>query len=369
MLLVTVLALSGTQIFPSAALAQAARPAPAVVVEAVGEAPANTAPARNARIEAIEAVDIRPRVQGFIDKIAFAPGAYVQEGDLLFAIEPGRYEAALAAADAQVARAEAVLRQADDALERATGLVGRNVAARTTLEDAQAAFDIATADLAAARAARATAALDLSYTRITAPISGRIGLPTQTIGNFVGPETGTIARLVQTDPVRAVFSLAEGEVVTLRQQAAQGRVASYDNFRLELRLANGEILPQLGRIEFLDPEVDPATGTVAVRALFDNPGEILTPGQFAAVTLRNQNAANVLVVPQSAVLQDREGRFVFVLDQGDIAHLRRVATGAKIGDLWAVTSGLELGESVVVQGAHRLADGMAVAPADKGVAQ
>jgi membrane fusion protein, multidrug efflux system len=339
------------------------RPPPVVFVQTVSNAVTEPPTEDIGRVEALEAVDIRARVSGFIENVAFKAGAFIKQGDTLFVVEPGRYQAAVAAAKAQLARAEASREQALKSRDRNAQLVRRNAVARVTFDDAQAALDIAEADVAAAHASLTKAGLDLSYTQITAPISGRIGQALFTTGNLVGPDAGPIARLVQVDPVRVVYSIAEGKVVTLRQQ--ETTEAQSGDLKLTLTLPNGAAYEPEGKLEFIGPEVDPRTGTVAVRAIFPNQDGLLMPGQFVKVAAGNRQSAAGPAVPQSAILQDREGRFVYVLSDNNTVQQRRIETGAKIGDLWAVSQGLKAGQKVVVQGMQRLADGIPVQPVEQ----
>lgn len=345
--------------------ARGGRPAPAVVVQPVVDAPIEP-PAENiGRVEALEAVDVRARVSGFIEEIGFRPGAAVKEGDVLFIIEPAGYQAAVATAKAQVARAEATRQQATDNRNRNAELVRRSAVAQAAYDESQTALNIATADLAAAQAGLAKAELDLSYTRIVAPISGRIGQPLFTKGNFVGPDVGAIARLVQVDPVRVVFSVTEGEITTFRQREAAEMQSKVDAIKLNLRLPNGSVYKPEGTLEFLAPEVDSRTGTAAVGVIFPNSEGLLMPGQFVKLIVGSVQQATGPSVPQTAVMQDRDGRFVYVMDENKIVRQRRINTGAKVGDLWAVHQGVSSGEKVVVQGTQRLSDGIAVQPVEQ----
>lgn len=345
------------------------RPPPSVVAQVVTNESIEPPVENIGRVEALEAVDLRARVQGFIDEIPFSPGSYVKAGDVLFVIEPARYEAAVAAARAQVARAEATRQQATISRDRNAELVRRSAIARASYDDAQAALDVAQADVVAAQASLAKAELDLSYTRIVAPISGLIGQPLFTAGNLVGPDSGSLARVVQVDPVRVTFSVAEGDVTTLRQKRIAGGVSASANTRLTLILPNGTAYTQEGTLEFVSPEIDPRTGTATVRAVFSNPDGLLMPGQFVKVVTGSKEVPTGPAISQSAVLQDRDGRFVFVLDDNNLVHQRRIETGAKIGDLWAVRQGLSAGEKVVIQGMQRLADGVSVHPVEQNGGQ
>ncbi|WEX88548.1 efflux RND transporter periplasmic adaptor subunit [Sinorhizobium garamanticum] len=341
-----------------------ATPPPAVVVEKV-EVQQVSNPARfTARVEAIDAVDIRARVTGFLRAAEFTDGQAVKTGDTLFEIEPDQLEASVASARAQVARAEATRKSAERTLARNRDLFARNTVSRAVLDDAQAAFDVAAADALVAASALNTAELNLSYTRITAPISGSIGRAMFTVGNLVGPDSGSLARIVSLDPIRVAFAMTEGLLVTARQEEASGGPLDPGAFKLSLRLANGTEYDEAGRIEFVENEVDPQTGTVTARAVFPNPHHVLIPGQFVTLSIEEKEIPKLPVVPQTAVLQDREGRFVYLLGQNNTVSQRRIDTGARVSNGWAVTTGLNGGEQVVVQGIQRLAEGMTVQPSE-----
>lgn len=344
--------------------ARQAMPPPAVVVEKV-EVQQVSNPARfTARVETIDAVDIRARVTGFLHAVAFTDGQAVKTGDTLFEIEPDQLEASVASARAQVARAEATRKSAERTLARNRDLFARNTVSRAVLDDAQAAFDVAAADAQVAEAALDAAELNLSYARITAPISGSIGRTMFTVGNLVGPDAGSLARIVSLDPIRVAFAMTEGLLVTARQQEASAGPLDPGAFKLSLRLANGTEYDEAGRIEFVENEVDPQTGTVTARAIFPNPHRVLIPGQFVTISIEEKEVPKLPVVPQTAVLQDRDGRFVYLLGQNNTVSQRRIDTGARISNGWAVTAGLSGGEQVVVQGIQRLADGMTVQPSE-----
>lgn len=336
-----------------------APPLPVVVASIAREA-VNTPQEFLAEVEAIEAVDIQARVQGVLRQVVFEPGQHVEEAQLLFEIAPEQYEAAVAAAQAGVAQAEAALNNAQRTLERNQGLSQQQAVSAAVLDEVEAAAEIAAANLAAAQAQLQIAELDLSYTRIEAPIAGEIGRALFTRGNLVGPGSGPLARLVQLDPIRVVFSLSEGEMVTLRQASGQAGEIDPDSLDLRLRLPNGTRYPRPGRIEYMASEVDRQTGTVAVRAIFPNPDEILVPNQSVTLSVQEEAGEERPVVPQTAVLQDREGRFVFLVGDDARVSPRRIVTGERVGNGWVVEEGLAGGEQVVVQGTQRLSEGMTV---------
>ncbi len=312
------------------------------------------------RVEAIEQVDLRARVRGFLERVAFRDGDAVARGDLLYEIESAQYEADLIAAEASVARARAEVVAARLALDRLETLAARQAVSEAQRDEARARFDGAEAEVRAGDAAVRQAELLLSYTRITAPIDGRIGATNVTVGNLVEPETGSLARIVQLDPIRVRFFVGDVDYVTVQRQLQGEEGNPLDGrFRASLRLPDGQLYDQRGEIDFFDTGIDPTTGTLAVRASFPNPDRILLPGKFVNVVVEIGEPRRVPVVPFAAVQQDREGRFVLVVDDG-VVEQRRVELGAAGRASYEVVDGLEEGEEVVVQGVQRVRDGVEV---------
>lgn len=343
------------------ALAQEGPPAVPVEVAIVDERPVDNAEEFIGRVEAIESVDIQARVQGFIEDVTFDGGEAVAAGDLLFRIEPAQYEAALAAARAQRSRAEAERQNAEQTFARTRELVQRNTLAQANLDEAEAALAAAAANVEAAAAEVQQAELNLSYTSILSPIDGRVGIPLITQGNLVGSGSGTLARVVQTDPVYVAFSLPEGVMVSLRQQYGQALDAiDPADIALGLRLPNGTDYGGEGRVSFVSNEVDPQTGTLTLRATFQNADRILLPGQFVTLHIGAADPEMRVFVPQTSVLRDREGTYVYVVGDGDTVEQRRIDTGERSEGGWFVESGLTPGQRVVVQGVQRLSDGAPV---------
>jgi membrane fusion protein, multidrug efflux system len=344
-----------------------AQPPPSVVVEQVREQRVGTTAEFLGRVEAIETVDIRARVQGVLETVAFGGGQQVEAGDGLFRIQQEQFEAETASARAQASRAEATLKEAQDTLARTRELRGRGTVSQAQLDAAIAAHAVAEADVAGARAAVRSAEINLGYTDIRAPIAGRIGRPLATRGNVVGPESGPLARIVQLDPVRVVFSLSEREVVDWREAQLRGAPGTdAAAFALTVRLPNGSVYPHAGSLDFIESEVDPSTGTIPVRVVFPNPDNLLVPGQNVTLRVAEKDPPALPVVRQSAILQDRQGRYVYVLEDGNTVSRRPIVTGARFADGWAVESGLDAGETVVVQGVQRLRPGAQVRPAPAG---
>lgn len=340
--------------------AQQGLPPPAVIAQPVEIETAGEQAKFSGVVEAIDKVDILARVEGFIQAIEFEGGDHVEGGDVLFRIESRPYDAAVAAARARVAQAEAQHANAEQELRRQETLSARGVSAEARLEDARAAAAIAEADVSAAEAALEQALIEQGYTVIEAPFSGEISQAFYSEGALVRPGGAALARLVKTDPIRVVFSIPDRLLIALRSAEAAGRAAEVADFYFRLVLSNGDPYPINGRLEFVANQADPATGTIAVRLVFDNPDRILVPGQFVDVEIGESNPPELPIVPQTAVLQDRDGRYVFVVNKDSTVSMRRIETGGAVGRGWAVLDGLEGGEQVVVQGVQRLADGMEV---------
>lgn len=296
------------------------------------------------RIEAIHQVDVRARVQGFLEKVAFTEGQDVKADDLLFEIERDQYEAALLQANAQQASAEANLHIAQLTVDRRQELYDRQSGTRADLDQAVATRDAAAAAVDSARAAVRAAALNLSYTRIVSPIAGRIGRTNLTKGNVVGPESGALARVVQLDPIRVVFSISERDFINAIQQERGTAVDQVKaGFVPTLRLPNGAIYPAQGRLDFVSNEVDLATGTLPVRASFANPDGVLLPGGTVSVRIRPVEARRMAMVPIQAVQENRQGRFVLVVGTDSRVEQRPIRATQQVGQYLAVEDGLKAG--------------------------
>jgi membrane fusion protein (multidrug efflux system) len=311
-------------------------------------------------IEAIQAVDLRARVEGFLEQINFNEGENVPAGKLLYMIEQAPYLAEVAIDKAQVAQAEAELTRANQHLKRLRSVLSASIPA-TDIDDAVAAQLRAEAQIAIAQANLNRSLLDLGYTTIKAPISGRIGRTTYTRGNLVGPTSKPLARIVQMDPIRVVYSISDNNLAAIRMalnDAAEGQKSPALVPRV--RLANGTILETEGRIDFVDNEIDPATGTIAIRAEFDNSKNLLIPGQYVNVLVTLTQPKLSPVVPQAAVLVNQQGRYVLVVDSENIANVRPISIGQVVGNMWTVESGLNNGELVIVEGIQKVRPGKPV---------
>lgn len=351
-----------------AAATASAQPQPAGPPPAVTTAPVESrdvAPASEfiGRVAAIESFDARARVEGAVEQVAFREGQDIRKGDPLYAIEQGPYQAALDSAKAQLASAEAKMREADRAYARAEELRQRGNVSQAQLDQALADRDAAQADALMAQAQIRTAELNLGYTRIASPIDGRVGATAVTQGNLVNPASGVLATVVQLDPIRVIFSVSDRDLLDAQRQfKVRSPAQAVDKFVPSLRFSDGTDYPETGRIEFVDNRVDPQTGTISVRAVFPNPQHLLLPGQFATVRIRRDQPEQRPVIPVASVQQDQQGRYVLVLDKDNRVQQRRVELGTQIEQDFAVEKGLTAGETVVVDGAQKVRPGMVVQP-------
>lgn len=352
--------LAVTVMLPVRASAAPAGPPPAVTVITVTEQNVNPVTEYVGHVEAIQAVDLQSRVSGFIEKIYFREGSQVRAGELLYLIEPARYRMQVAVNRARVVKAQAAVKETLRLLRRFEAMPSGAIPV-TDLEAAEASAERAQAELQEAQALLDLAQIDLDYTRITAPISGRIGATRLSVGNLCAPTSAPLARIVQLDPIRVVFSISENElsVVQLAQADAANEKSS-GVMRPRLKLPDGTLAENVGRIDFVDNRVDPSTGTVAVRIRFANPDGLLLPGQYVKL-VAGQTAEKMLpVIPQGAVLEDREGRYLLLVDEDNKVVQRRIVTGATVDYLWAVESGLAAGERVIVEGLQKVKPGQLV---------
>jgi membrane fusion protein (multidrug efflux system) len=338
-------------------------PPPAVVVQTIVAKPINTGFEFVGRTEAVEDVNIRPRVQGYLLKTHFTEGEVVQKGDLLFEIDPQPYIAAAAKAKADLASARAQANVARQNYRRAEQLLPKGTISKAEYEELKGAWQTGVAVEDAAEAALESAELNLSYTKIEAAITGRIGRKSLSIGDLATPDS-VLATLVQQDPVYVTFQVNEKTVVsTMEASREAGREAhAIPRFIPYLTLPNGSEYPVVGEMNFLDNRVDPATGTVTVRTVFANPDGLLIPGQYVSVSVRNENPRNAIAIPQRAVQEDQMGRFVLVLDPDNTAHISRVTLGSRVKAQWIVESGVSEGDRIIVDGIQKVRVGQPVDP-------
>jgi len=349
-------------LMPAAAGAQAPQ-APRVTVAAAEMREITVAQSFVGRVEAVDAAELVARVTGFLRDIAVADGARVSEGEVLFRIERDQYAASVAARDADLARAEANLSLARVELDRRERLVARDAAPQSELDVARANLQVAEAEVAGAEAALRQAELELSYTTVTAPFDGRVGRIGASLGDIVGPNSGTLATLVREQPVFVSFALAERQMTDVMQAAlAAGEATGQPPADLPVRveLPNGTALAETGTLAFADNRIDPGTGTLTVRARFDNADRLLVPGGFVTVRIEAARPQPRLVIPQAAIQRDQRGAFVLVVGPQQTVEQRYVATGRSLGPDIVVEDGLAPGEAVIVEGLQRVRPGVPV---------
>ena len=325
------------------------------------------------RIEAVQRVDLRARITGYLQERRFTEGQEVKAGDVLFRLEQDPFEAALDQAKANVAAAQATLDNARVALARARELSQSGAGTRVSLDDAQARERTGHAALLAARAQVRAAEINLAYTTITAPIAGRIGRATLTPGNVVSPTlVDPLASIVSQDPMRAVFSISARQALELRERY-QDR-GGLGAVLVRVTLPDGRKHTEPGKVEFVDVQIDRSTDTLLLRALIPNPargaaraGDLgqreLVDGQFVTITVEGAAPVQAITLPRAAVLQDQGGFFVFVLGEGNRAERRAVVLGRAQGERVVIERGLKEGETVIAEGVQRVRPGAPVNPA------
>lgn len=318
------------------------------------------------RLEAIERVEIRSRVSGVVEQVHFAQGALVRQGDLLVSIDQAPYQAEFERAQAQLLAAEARVALAANEHERGQKLMSTQNVSQRDLDARLNALREAQANERATRAALQSARLNLDYTQIRAPIGGRIGRLEVTVGNLVaaGANAPLLTTLVSVDPVYAGFNADEGSLLkalaTLPAEA--GKPRDLKRIPVQMTTATNEAAPISGHLNFVDNGIDAATGTVRVRAIFDNKDGALMPGQFVRLRMGQAKSEPALVINERAVGTDQNKKFVFVVGKDHKAVWREVTLGTAAEGLRIVTSGLEAGEQIVVNGLQRIRPGASVAP-------
>lgn len=333
---------------------------PLVGVEEVELVASNPPEKYIGHIESIESIDLRARVEGYLEKINFKEGSFVKKGQILYVIEQAPYKARVVAARAQVTQAEADFFKAKTRLERLRSAQPESVP-KTDLDDAIAARDLARGRLDEAKANLELAEINLSYTTVEAPITGRIGKSLYKEGDLVGPSSQPMAEIVRMDPIRVVFSMSENQgelIMNAMRDAEKGDSSSILSVSLEF--PGGNAYPQMGEIDFVNNRVDPDTGTIAIWARFENPEGRLVPGEYVRVFLEEAKQEMTPAVAQTAVQRDNEGAFVYVVDEKNKVEQRRITTGPTMNNKFIVFSGLKQGEKVIVQGIQKVKPGMTV---------
>ncbi len=363
-LLIALFALSGCG---GDATATGQVPAPQVSVASALERDVTEWDEFTGRLEAVESVEVRPRVTGYIESVNFTEGSTVRKGDLLFVIDPRPYRAELSKAEAELARAVAGSELAASDAARSEKLVDIKAVSREEYDTRVNASREATANVAAARAAVDAAKLNLEFTRITSPITGRVGKAAITAGNLVTGGSNSAAVLttvVSIDPIYVTFEGDEQIYLKYSELALRGeRQSSRDVANpVQMGLANETDYPHQGSMTFVDNQVDPRTGTIRARASFDNKNGYLTPGLFARIKLLGHNSYKAVLVDDRAIGTDQSQKFVYVVDAENKVVYRPVTVGRLQDGLRIVLKGLQPGETVIVNGLQRVRPGVVVAP-------
>lgn len=314
-----------------------------------------------AQTQSSREVEIRSRVDGFLDKRMYVEGQVVKAGQTMFQMDSKPFEAALQTARGQLAQQQARLEVAKANLARVEPLAAQNALSKKDLDDAVGNEKQSAAAVIAARGEVDTALLNLGYTTIKSPLTGLSSFARQQDGSYVtATANGLLTYVYQLDPMWVNFSISENEMLKYRDQIAAGqlRFPPHNSFDVELILADGTQFAQTGRIDFANPAFNTETGTFLVRAVFDNPKGALRPGQFVRARISGAIRPNSILVPQRAVLQGAKSHFVWVVDSESKARQRVVEVGDWHGDDWFVLAGLKAGERIVVDGALRVAAGV-----------
>jgi len=313
--------------------------------------------------ESSQEVEIRARVEGFLESIAYREGAIVNKGDVLFQMDRKPFEAAHAAARAELQAQQARLGTASANLDRVGPLAAEDALSQKDLDDAKGAKDAAVAAVEGARSRLQQAEINLGYTTILSPVTGATSFARKQPGSFIAPGPDSLLTYVSAlDPMRVNFSVSENEQLRFTKLVGQGKIrpAQESKYTVKVVLADGTVVPAPGHITFGDASFNKETGTFLVRAELPNEDGALRPGQFVRVLMSGANWVDAIQVPQRAVMQGPQGNFVWVVDAESKAQFRPVSVGPLSGDMWLITEGLKDGERIVVDGGLKLAPGVPV---------
>ena len=334
--------------------------APLVMLRAVERADLAVGREYIGRVEAIQSVSLKPRISGQIEEVHFKEGSMVKEGDPLFTIDDRSYRATLALRRAELSKAEANYDRALKYNKRLQSADARSVSA-SDRDMAESDVLQGRAIVEQARAALQIAQIDLGYTKIAAPISGQVGKALFTKGNYVTPSSGALTTIVQIDPVRVSFALPDRDFLDQIKAFRTSESAVYD---ATLRLPNGDAYPEKGVRDFESNMMDEKTGTMMLNLRFRNAGGLLVPGAMVRVSAKPANSRVASVIPQETLLADEKGDFVYVVDDKNVAHQRRVKIGTQFGSSYEILSGLEPGEKIVWRGLQSVRPEAPVRPAE-----
>lgn len=311
-----------------------------------------------AKIEAQDKVGLRARVQGFLQERLFKEGDIVKKGQPLFVIEPVNFEATVREAEANVAKAEAQVKNTKAQFERAQTLYKTKDVSESKLDTDEAAFNSAKAALAQAQAKLDLAKKDLEYTTILSPMDGKIGESVYSVGELIGPSSGILAEVVAVNPIDAVFSVSENDMLNL-----QKNFKNTSGVTVRFITSDGALYPEIGKIDFVDVTLDEAMNTLKIKASFPNPENKLISGQYGRVTIQSQSPVKEIVIPMKAVQQDMIGSYVYIINKDNRIEKRDVVRGVELEDFDVViTSGLSAGDVIVTEGFQKIAPQSPVSP-------
>ena len=339
----------------SPAHSQASAPVPVSTVSAE-KRPISKALDFVGRVEAINRVEIRARVTGYLEAVLFKEGDLVKEGAPLYRIEKGLFQAAVEQAQGALETSKAQHELAVKTRKRQDELFAKNVAAEKALDESVAAEGMAKGAIMTNEGNLQTAQINLGYTDIVAPITGKVGRTTVTKGNVVGPDSGVLTTIVSQDPMYVTFPVSQREFL---QAAQTGRPTDLKSIKVRIRFSDGSVYDQVGEINFVDVTVDRTTDTVIARATMPNPDGRLIDGQLVRVNLESGTPEEKVVIPQAALISDQEGVYVFVVEDGK-AVVKRVKTGGESGTNVVIEAGLSAGDQVIVEGLQGIRPGIAV---------
>ncbi len=308
------------------------------------------------RTEAVETVQVRARVSGYLERIAFTEGMDVAAGDLLFVIDPRMYEDALHEAEGNLTAAAARLKRAELDLSRARELLPSNSISQAEFDQLVAARDEASAQITSLEATVSRVKLNLEFTRVTSPITGRTGRALITVGNLVAADSTLLTTVVSMDPIYAYFDIDESSALNYRQRIRDNQVESArsTSIPVELGLANETDHPHRGYIDFVDNQTDPTTGNIRVRAKFENKDGLLIPGLFASVKVPFTRPYEAILVPEQALSMDQRGRYLLTVDDELTVSYRPVKVGAKQSDgLIVISEGITAEDRVIIRGVQK----------------
>jgi membrane fusion protein (multidrug efflux system) len=337
-----------------------------VAVEPVGTSDVNIYGEYAGRIRAQQFVEVRARVEGYLEKMFFEEGTHIDKGQTLFIIDQKVYKARAEKARAQLLKARANSQKAERDLARIRPLYEQNAASQLDLDNAEAAYESAKAEESVAAADLTQAELTLSYTRVTSPISGYVSERSADIGTLVGPGgKSLLATVVKSDSVLVDFSMTALDYLNSKNRNVN--IGQRDTNRewepfVTVTLADGSVYPHRGLVDFASPQVDPATGTFSVRAEMPNPDHVLLPGEFTRVRVLKDVRTDAISVPAKAVEIERGGAYIYVVRPDSVVERRFVETGPEAGNNIIIERGVAAGENIVTEGFHKLRHGMKVLP-------